>query len=75
MQKRVIARALETLNARERRIIAARCLSDEGMTLDALGQSLQISKERVRQIEQGALAKLKLAIIKRVGDPVQAGLI
>ena len=43
--------ALGVLNEREMRIIEERRLSDEGATLESLGETLGISKERVRQIE------------------------
>lgn len=56
--------ALETLNERELRIIRDRRLADDGATLETLGERLGISKERVRQIETRALAKLKLALIQ-----------
>ncbi len=51
--------ALGTLDAREKTIIAARHLQDNGATLDELGGKLHISKERVRQLEARALAKLR----------------
>jgi RNA polymerase sigma-32 factor len=57
--------ALLALNARELRIIEERRLSDEGATLEALGEQLGISKERVRQIEVRAMEKLKLALVKQ----------
>jgi RNA polymerase sigma-32 factor len=56
--------ALEVLNSRELQIIRERRLTDDGATLEALGASLGISKERVRQIENRALEKLKSALIK-----------
>ncbi len=59
-----IKSALEKLNPREVRIIRERRLSEEGATLEALGSSLGISKERVRQIENRALQKLKTALEK-----------
>lgn len=65
--------ALRDLNERERLIIRTRKLDDEGITLEALGERLGISKERVRQIEGNALEKLRRALIARVGDPVAAG--
>jgi RNA polymerase sigma-32 factor len=67
--------ALKALNPRELIIIQDRHLVEEGMTLEALGKQLGISKERVRQIEFQAMKKLKAALIKRVGDPVESGLI
>jgi len=57
--------ALGALNARELRIIEERRLSDDGATLEALGEQLGISKERVRQIEARAMEKLKLALVKQ----------
>tara|TARA_R100001129_G_scaffold170956_1_gene140771 strand:- start:4671 stop:5507 length:837 start_codon:yes stop_codon:yes gene_type:complete len=54
--------ALKALNPRELRIINERRLSEDSATLEALGQSLGISKERVRQIENRALEKLKSAL-------------
>ena len=65
--------AMKELNERERLIIRERKLEEEAVTLEALGERLGISKERVRQIEGNALAKLKRALIARVGDPAEAG--
>jgi RNA polymerase sigma-32 factor len=45
------------------------------MTLEALGEELGVSKERVRQIEHQALGKLRKALERIVGDPMKAGLI
>jgi RNA polymerase sigma-32 factor len=67
--------ALEALNPRELIIIQERHLADDGSTLEALGRKLAISKERVRQIEFTAMKKLKAALIKKVGNPVESGLI
>jgi RNA polymerase sigma-32 factor len=57
-------KALDVLSSRERRIIAERRLRDEGATLEQLGVTLGISKERVRQIENRALEKLRAALVK-----------
>lgn len=57
-------RALGVLNDRELRIIRERRLRDEGATLESLGAKLGISKERVRQIENRALEKLRSALLK-----------
>jgi len=59
--------ALGVLNDRELRIVKERRLSEEGATLEALGQALGISKERVRQIESRALEKLRAALL--AGEP------
>mgnify|MGYP002020481714 FL=1 len=40
-----------------------RKFKEKSITLDELGQTLKISKERVRQIETKALEKLKKAIL------------
>ena len=56
--------AIETLNDREKTIIKLRKLADKSSTLDDLGKKLNISKERVRQIETKALSKLKKAILQ-----------
>ena len=57
--------ALGALNARELRIIEQRRLTDEGATLEELGATLGISKERVRQIEARAMQKLKVELVRQ----------
>ena len=57
--------ALTVLSERELRILKERRLSEDSETLEALGVKLGISKERVRQIENRALEKLKAALIAR----------
>ncbi|MBK1624479.1 RNA polymerase factor sigma-32 [Afifella marina] len=54
--------ALSVLNERELKIVRRRRLEEDGATLEALGQELGISKERVRQIESRALEKLRTAL-------------
>jgi RNA polymerase sigma-32 factor len=60
--------ALMVLSERELRIVRERRLAEDGATLEALGQKLGISKERVRQIENRALEKLRHALLKDQGD-------
>jgi RNA polymerase sigma-32 factor len=73
---RWIAEAMNELSEREMTIIRARRLAEETVTLESLGKSLGISKERVRQIEHEALGKLRgVLLIKTDGDPRQAGLL
>jgi RNA polymerase sigma-32 factor len=57
--------ALTALSERERRILRERRLADEAATLEALGDRLGISKERVRQIESRAMEKLRAALNRR----------
>jgi RNA polymerase sigma-32 factor len=56
--------ALGALNERELQIIRERRLREEGATLESLGAHLGISKERVRQIENRALEKLRVALVR-----------
>ncbi|MEK9827332.1 MAG: RNA polymerase factor sigma-32 [Alphaproteobacteria bacterium] len=51
--------ALSDLPVREARIIQARLLEEDTLTLEALGAELGVSKERVRQLEKRALNKLR----------------
>ena len=54
----LFASAMEKLNERERDIIRERKLRDDPLTLDDLSIKYNVSKERVRQIEERALEKL-----------------
>jgi RNA polymerase sigma-32 factor len=56
--------AMDVLNEREMRIILKRRLAENGATLESLGTELGISKERVRQIENRALEKLRAALMR-----------
>jgi RNA polymerase sigma-32 factor len=57
-----LGNALGVLNPRERRIFEARRLADEPMTLEALSDEFDISRERVRQIEVRAFEKIQSAV-------------
>jgi RNA polymerase sigma-32 factor len=61
--------ALRQLDERERRIIRDRHLRDDAATLEDLGKKLGISKERVRQLETRAMAKLKNLMQGQAADP------
>jgi len=54
-----VQEAMGNLSERERFIISQRIMADDPMTLQELGDTFQISRERVRQIEGEALRKLK----------------
>ena len=64
----LLKRALSLLTPRERMIVRARRLEEERRTLAALGRELGISKERVRQIENEALDKLRAMLSGQLGD-------
>ena len=53
---------MSSLTDREKNIINKRHLSETPLTLENIGKELNISKERVRQVETQALGKLKLRI-------------
>jgi RNA polymerase sigma-32 factor len=61
-----LTEALDTLSARERTIIQQRRLVDDSLTLEELGKQLGVSKERVRQLEQRAMNKLRAVLVDRV---------
>jgi RNA polymerase sigma-32 factor len=63
--------AMSTLSPREVRIVTERRLREDGATLESLGSTLGISKERVRQIESRALEKLKVALLRDHSEPHQ----
>ena len=63
--------ALDKLSEREQRIIRERHLGQETVTLEALGKELGVSKERVRQLEQRAMEKIKGSISNDVRNPTE----
>ncbi|MEX0758201.1 MAG: RNA polymerase factor sigma-32 [Tistlia sp.] len=69
VRSRWLSEALGRLDGRERTIIEARRLADEGATLEELGRRLGVSKERVRQLEHRALGKLRKAICEHSQVP------
>ncbi|MCE3233262.1 MAG: DNA-directed polymerase Heat shock sigma 32 [Rickettsiaceae bacterium] len=61
-KKAMLVHAMSTLNEREREIITARRLQEEPATLEDLSKAYNISRERVRQIENRAMEKLQAAV-------------
>jgi len=57
--QREIGRAMEKLNDKERYIIEQRVAADDPLTLQEIADHFAISRERVRQIEEGARKKLR----------------
>jgi RNA polymerase primary sigma factor len=62
-----LSQALESLSARERRVIELRYgLDDErSLTLEEVGTELGLTRERIRQIQKEALAKLRHRSLSR----------
>jgi RNA polymerase sigma-32 factor len=58
--------AMTKLSDRECNILRERRLSEDAVTLEALGSQLGISKERVRQIESRAMDKLRAALAAKL---------
>lgn len=54
--------AMNALNERERFIVRERKLRDDARTLESLGEELGLSKERVRQLEAAAFAKMRKSL-------------
>ncbi len=64
-KKHMLYDAISKLNEREQYIINARKLQEDPLTLEDLSNHFNISKERVRQIEERALVKLSDFILKQ----------
>ncbi|MGZ3428650.1 MAG: sigma-70 family RNA polymerase sigma factor, partial [Polyangia bacterium] len=58
-RKALLLEALKHLDTRERAILKARHMSARPITLGALGKRFGISRERVRQLELRAVAKIR----------------
>ncbi len=61
---KLLKEAMSELTPRERRIIEERRLADNPRTLEEIGEEYGISRERVRQIENRAFAKLQRAVLQ-----------
>ncbi len=61
---KLLTDAMTMLTERERKIIQERRLADNPRTLEEIGEEYGISRERVRQIENRAFAKLQAAVVK-----------
>ncbi|HRJ67979.1 MAG TPA: RNA polymerase factor sigma-32 [Beijerinckiaceae bacterium] len=61
-----LSQALAQLSEREMHVVRTRRLveDEDSATLESLGTTLGVSKERVRQIEKRALEKLKAALVR-----------
>jgi len=61
---KLLTEAMTMLTERERKIIQERRLAENPRTLEEIGEEYGISRERVRQIENRAFAKLQAAVVK-----------
>ena len=61
VQKEEVSELLEALNERERQVIRLRYGLEDGKphTLEEIGNELDVTRERVRQIEARAMEKLR----------------
>ncbi|MDC6448163.1 RNA polymerase sigma factor RpoH [Alphaproteobacteria bacterium] len=62
-RKKIFEQALEVLNDREKEIIRLRKLKDKPIKLEELSKKFNISRERVRQIEEKAFEKLQKQVL------------
>jgi RNA polymerase sigma-32 factor len=67
-RRKALVSALAALNNRERRILEARRLAEEPITLKELADEFGISRERVRQIGVCAFEKVQKSVKNRVGQ-------
>ena len=58
-RKELLSKAIDVLNEREKYIIQGRKLSEDPKTLEELSKEYNISRERIRQIEERAFQKLQ----------------
>ncbi len=71
-RRKMLLEAMRDLNEREQKILYARRLADPPQTLEDLSAEFDISRERVRQIEQRAFEKLKTAMQKSMPQEIEA---
>jgi RNA polymerase sigma-32 factor len=64
----MLTEAMDSLNDREKHILAERRLADDPKTLEELSQVYGVSRERVRQIEVRAFDKLQKAMMRLAGE-------
>jgi RNA polymerase sigma-32 factor len=69
LRSEILQEAMANLTPREYTIIQKRRLVDDGATLESLGKFFGVSKERIRQLENRALSKLKDNIALAVERP------
>jgi RNA polymerase sigma-32 factor len=69
---RWLSDGMKALDERELDILTERRLREEPLTLEQLGAKYHISRERVRQIENRAFAKVQAAVKRAAAQPPHA---
>jgi len=72
MRKRLLEKAMDGLNERERQIVLHRRLKDNPSTLEELSHQFGVSRERIRQLEVRAFQKLQKAILTAANQSMPA---
>lgn len=62
-KRQILEKCIKELNEREQYIVRNRLLSYEPKTLNEVGEKFGISRERVRQIEEATMKKLKESVL------------
>jgi RNA polymerase sigma-32 factor len=62
-EQKLLTKALDGLDERSLDIVASRWLAEEKATLHELAERHQVSAERIRQLEQNAMKKLRAAVV------------
>ncbi|GMN03316.1 RNA polymerase sigma factor RpoH [Erythrobacter sp. MTPC3] len=70
----MLVEAMDSLNDREKHILAERRLTEKPQTLEELSQVYDVSRERIRQIEVRAFEKLQKAMQRIAGDRLLPGM-
>lgn len=70
-QKQILADAMSVLNEREIKILTARKLKSSPSTLDTLSTEYNVSKERIRQIENRAFEKIQSYVLDNMTNDGQ----
>jgi RNA polymerase sigma-32 factor len=68
--EREVSQAVSRLNEKERFVIEQRVSAEEPLTLQEIADHFSISRERVRQIEEGALKKMKTLLLPLVSQGI-----
>jgi RNA polymerase sigma-32 factor len=61
----------ETLSGKELDIFDGRMIAEDPMTLQQLGDSFGVTRERVRQLEARVVGRLRIFLAECLGDAVE----